>query len=94
MEKRKSSVRYSPEVRERAVRMVLEHAGDPASQGEAIPAIAEKRGCSDETLRHRVRQAECERGVRTGLEAVVASGLQPGKKVILLPGDAIREGCT
>jgi hypothetical protein len=36
MEKHKSSVRYAPEVRERAVRMVLEHAGDHASQWEAM----------------------------------------------------------
>jgi transposase len=63
MEKRKSSVRYSPEVGER---MVLEHAGDPASQGEAIGAIAAKIGCSGERLRKGVRQAERDRGVRSG----------------------------
>ena len=62
-EKRKSSVRYAPEVRERAVRMVREHAGDHASQWEAIGSIAAKIGCSGETLRKWVRQAERERGV-------------------------------
>ena len=66
MEKRKSSVRYAPEVRERAVRMVREHAGDHASQWEAIGSIAAKIGCSGETLRKWVRQAECERGVHSG----------------------------
>src|SRR5919107_3044311 len=66
MEKRKSSVRYAPEVRERAVRMVLEHAGDHASQWEAIGSIATKIGCSGETLRKWVRQAEREGGVRSG----------------------------
>ena len=66
MEKRKSSVRYAPEVRERAVRMVLEHAGDHASQWEAIGSIAAKIGCSGETLRNWVRQAERDRGVRSG----------------------------
>jgi transposase-like protein len=40
MEKQKSSVRYAPEVRERAVRMVLEHGGSHASQWEAIASIA------------------------------------------------------
>ncbi len=45
-EKPKTSVRYAPEVRERAVRMVLEHAGDHASQWEAIGSIAAKIGCT------------------------------------------------
>jgi transposase len=66
MEKQKSSVRYAPEVRERAVRMVLEHTGDHASQWEAIGSIAAKIGCSGETLRKWVRQAERDRGVRSG----------------------------
>jgi transposase len=66
MEKRKSSVRYSPEVRDRAVRMVLEHAGDHASQWEAIGSIATKIGCSGETLRKWVRQAERDHGLRAG----------------------------
>src|SRR5918998_4414123 len=66
MEKRKSSVRYAPEVRERAIRMVREHAGDQASQWEAIGSIAAKIGCSGETLRKWVRQAERERGKRSG----------------------------
>ena len=65
-EKRKSSVRYAPEVRERAVRMVREHAGEHASQWEAIGSIAAKIGCTAETLRKWVRQAERERGMRSG----------------------------
>ena len=66
MEKRNSSVRYAPEIRERAVRMVLEHAGDHASQGEAIGSIAAKIGCTAETLRKWVRQAERDQGLRSG----------------------------
>src|SRR3954453_1039256 len=66
MEKRKSPVQYAPEVRERAVRMVLEQAGDHASQWEAIGSIAAKIGCTAETLRKWVRQAERERGARSG----------------------------
>ena len=42
---------FSPEVRERAVRMVFEHAQDHASQWAAITSIAEKIGCAAETLR-------------------------------------------
>ena len=51
MEKRKTLVRYSREVRERAVRLVLEHGKDHASQWEAIGSIAPKIGCTIETLR-------------------------------------------
>jgi|SRR5579863_1460455 transposase len=67
MEKHKSSVRYAPEVRARAVRMALEHAGDHSSQWETICSIAAKIGCSGETLRKWVRQAEQDQGRRAGL---------------------------
>ena len=57
----------SPEVRERAVRMVSEHRGDHRSEWAAICSIAEKFGCSSETLRKWVRRAETDQGVRAGL---------------------------
>jgi len=59
--------RYSPEVRERAVRMVAEHQGEYASQWAAIASIASKIGCTAETLRKWVRQTERDTGQRTGL---------------------------
>ena len=59
--------RYSPEVRERAVRMVLEHEGQHDSQWSAVSSIAEKIGCSAETLRKWLRQAERDQGSRPGL---------------------------
>ena len=59
--------RYSPEVRERAVRMVLEHQGEYASQWAAISSIASKIGCTAETLRKWVRRSEVDQGLRAGL---------------------------
>ncbi len=58
---------YAPEVRERAVRLVLSHQGEHRSQWAAICSIAEKVGCSAETLRKWVRQSERDQGVRSGL---------------------------
>jgi transposase len=63
----KTPGRFSPEVRERAVRMVLEHQDAHDSQWAAIVSIAEKIGCSAETLRNWVRQAERDQGRRPGL---------------------------
>ena len=59
--------RYSPEIRERAVRMVREHEGEHGSQWGAIRSMAEKLGCTAETLRRWVRQAERDTGDRPGL---------------------------
>jgi transposase len=59
--------KYSPEVRERAVRLVPEHGSEHPSQWAAIAAIAPKLGCTNETLRRWVRQAERDAGQRAGL---------------------------
>jgi transposase len=58
--------RYPAEVRERAVRLVLEHQEDYESQWAAIESVAEKFGCSAETLRRWVRRAETDQGTREG----------------------------
>ena len=53
-----SSTRYSPDVRDRAVRLVLEHQGDHDSQCSASTSVASKLGCTAQTLRKWVRQAD------------------------------------
>ena len=59
--------KYSPELRERAVRMVQEHAAEYPSQWAAIRSVGEKLGCSVEALRRWIRQAERDTGQRPGL---------------------------
>jgi transposase len=61
--------RYSPEVRERAVRLVIEHQGEHESQWAAIVSIAGKIGCSAETLRKWVRRTEVDGGTRAGISS-------------------------
>ena len=62
-----STPKYAPELRERAVRLVLEHQGEHQSQWAAIVSIAGKIGCTPETLRPWVRRAERDAGQRPGL---------------------------
>jgi len=57
---------YSPEVRERAVRMVFDHESEHDSRWAAIRSVAGKIGCSPETLRNWVRQVERDEGRRPG----------------------------
>jgi transposase len=59
--------KYAPELRERAVRMVFEHAHEHPSQWATIRSVAEKLGCTVEALRRWVRQAERDGGRRAGL---------------------------
>jgi transposase len=67
MEKKKTSNRYSSELRSRAVRMVLEHQSGYATQAATVLAIAPKIGCTAETLRAWIRQAEQDTGSRDGV---------------------------
>jgi len=62
-----TSRRYPPEVRERAVRMVLEQQTEHSSQWATIQSIASKIGCTNETLRRWVRQVERDQGIRSGM---------------------------
>ena len=59
--------KYPAEVRKRAVRLVLDHQGEYDSQWAAITSIAGKVGCSPESLRKWIRQAERDSGKRDGV---------------------------
>ena len=63
----KKSKQFSPEVRERAVRMVLEHRGEYPSLWAAIDSIAPKIGCVPQTLHTWVKRVEVDSGVREGV---------------------------
>jgi transposase len=65
----KKSSKFSPEVRERAVRMVQEHRGEYPSLWAAIESIAPKIGCVAQTLLEWVKQAEVDAGQRPGVSS-------------------------
>jgi transposase-like protein len=67
MKSKKTTPKYSPEVRERAVRMVREHRGEYPSLWAAIESIAPKIGCVPQTLHDWVRKYEIDTGMRDGV---------------------------
>ena len=63
----RKSTKFSPEVRERAVRMVLEHRGEYPSLWAAIVSISAKIGCVPQTLHEWVKKSEIDSGTRNGI---------------------------
>jgi len=72
----KKTSRYSPEVRERAVRMVFEQREQHGSQWAAIASIAPKIGCSTQTLCNWVRRHERDTGQRDGITTAEAERIK------------------
>ena len=66
------STKFSPEVRERAVRMVQEHRGEYPSLWAAVESIAPKIGCVPQTLLTWVQRHEVDTGVRDGVTTAEA----------------------
>ena len=72
----KTTNKYSPEVRERAVRMVRDNAGQHESRWSAILSISSKIGCAPQTLNEWVKKAEVDRGDRAGVTTEMAEKMK------------------
>jgi transposase-like protein len=68
----KTTNRFSPDVRERAVRLVLDTGGQHGSRWQAILSVAAKIGCTPQTLNEWVRKAEGDGGKRAGVSSEMA----------------------
>jgi len=72
----KTTNKYSPEVRERAVRLVLDNQGQHESRWSAILSISSKIGCAPQTLNEWVKKAEVDRGDQTGITTEMAEKMK------------------
>jgi transposase-like protein len=72
----KTANKFSPEVRARAVRMVLDHAGEHPSRWAAVTSIASKIGCTPQTLHAWVKKVEIDSGQRAGVPTEMAEKLK------------------
>ena len=72
----KTTNKYSPEVRERAVRLVLDNQGQHESRWSAILSISSKIGCAPQTLNEWVKKTDVDSGERTGVTSEMAEKMK------------------
>ena len=72
----KTTNKFSPEVRERAVRLVLDNEGQHASRWQAVMSIAAKIGCTPQTLNDWVKKVEVDTGQRGGVTTEMAEKMK------------------
>ena len=72
----KTTNKFSPEVRERAIRMVLDNSGQHESRWQAIVSVAAKIGCAAQTLNEWVKKAEVDSGKRAGVSSEMAERMK------------------
>ena len=72
----KTTNKFSPEVRARAVRMVLDHEADHRSRWSAVTSIADKIGCVPQTLNEWVKKSEVDNGQRAGVSTDTAEKMK------------------